>query len=380
MSKLLLLLIVISSTFSNAQMQFKQVLHESGTIYSYEQLDRKLKPNEVPTIIAKDSVLKAQLSKIAGYPKFAKYKYMDQSVMVLTTIDEEGAISNLNVERASYPMFDTVAINLVKATSGLWQAGMVKGKSKSSVIHIPVFFKMNIDSNTNTLFFKVNIFPSNLLLTVDSSKSYPLTIYSIDSSKLMPDSGKFVFPKFSVMNRKFVKNLMNKNSLNPVVGTVRLGFNFSKERKISNVNVVHSVSTLLDERSINYLLNLEKSLVPAYEDGQYIDSYVEFDFLYDESSSKGKLYSRIAYDKANDLLANKNFKDALPLLEKANNYYLDDIELLFQLALVNFQLQNREAGCDYISKLMSVATDTSYPASTSEELVQSVHATYCNKE
>lgn len=364
-------------------LNFAQSKTDTTFYYSYEQYNEGGDPGEFPTMKATSSEMKVALSAYAQYPKFAKSKFIERTVDISVTIDENGSISESKVTQPMYLMFDTVALNLVNATGNLWQPAKVKGKATSSIITIPVFFTIRLESNAEYAKFIVGMFMNNLQLSIDSTNTFPVSIHGVDSNILRINHGKFDYFKLKPFGKHINKGLIDDISLHPVFGTVRIGFNLSKDCIISDVQILHSVSKSYDKSSLTYLSNLGNWLEPAHENGQLIDSYTEIDFRYDELGAYQYVHRRraknsfLAKEKANEYLLKKEYVKALPYLMKAYNYYLDDIVLLYQISLVNFQLGRNEVGCDYLSKLSSVAIDTSYPASVKEEDINAIFKDLC---
>ena len=362
---------------------FAQSKTDSTFYFSYEQSNAKGDPGKFPTITATSSEIKAALSAYAYYPKFAKSKFIIRMVKVGVTIDERGSITESNVVNPMFPMFDTVALSLVNATGKLWQPAKEKGKAIRSTITIPVFFNIVLDSNIHFARFIVSMFADELPLSIDSTDTFPMSIHGVDSNKKKITNHQFTYIRISPFGKCITKRLLDQTSLNPVYGTVRIGFNLSKDRIMSDIHLVHSLSKLYDNCSLLYLKNLGKQIEPAHENGQLVYSYSEIDFKYDDfgvyqyQSHRWAKNSLLAKEKANEYISNKEYDKALPYLMKAHNCDLDDIILMYQIAFVNFKTGKNEAGCDYLSRLVSTAIDTGYPSSISEEDINSLLKSYC---
>jgi tetratricopeptide (TPR) repeat protein len=279
-------------------------------------------------------------------------------------------------------MFDSIALQLAKATDPIWQAIIIKDKPAVDELLIPVIFELKLDSLSQYLHYRVSIFVRELYITDDSSNSFPASIDAVDSNYILRKNGVWSYGKIPAFSKRMNKRLRS-NSLNPEFGSIRLGFNLSKDGQVSNLLTIYSKSKELENEAIKDFKKIEKNFKPAHENGSLVDSYVEFDFRYDEFtnssffSRNSASYANKARIKGNEYLENKEYEKAIPYLLKASNCYLDDIELLFQIALVNFQINKLEEGCDYLTKLTGVVMETTYPSTVKEEVINSLLKTYC---
>ena len=126
------------------------------------------------------------------------------------------------------------------------------------------------------------MFADELPLSIDSTDTFPMSIHGVDSNKKKITNHQFTYIRISPFGKCITKRLLDQTSLNPVYGTVRIGFNLSKDRIMSDIHLVHSLSKLYDNCSLLYLKNLGKQIEPAHENGQLVYSYSEIDFKYDD--------------------------------------------------------------------------------------------------
>lgn len=175
-------------------------------------------------------------------------------------------------------------------------------------------------------------------------------------------------------------------------GTVRLGFNLTKEGKINNIQIVHPVSKTMNDKALAELKLLENNWLPAHEDGVPIDSYVEFDFKFnlDMNNITDRTFGYVTYSRsflykaehsdyleAYNLLEKEKYEKALEKFVAVENLLLDDIEIKYRIAMIMIFLERASEGCKKLEHIKSIAIDTGYPSSVNAEMVDEAIGKYC---
>ncbi len=385
-------LFVIVCLFFLSQNVYSQVEKKLPFFYSYEQFQsyfsREKDEPIYPQLKVSNNELNSILGTVAMYPKFAKYKFIPQNVEVLVSFDTNGVITGTNIKYPGFDLFDTNATKLILATKLYWSPALSKGKAIPITLTIPVRFQMRPDSGQNVLYFLVTIFATEMIAKKDSTNTFPARLDYSDNHPPLEKKGKKASPYEQV---KFVlkgvhKDLPTYSSFSGCFGTVRLGFNLDSKGVITNPQIIHAVCKSLNDEAMKDLKETAGKWLPARENGILIDSYVEFDFSYDEYGDYSFVnwtVSRLAYaamEDAYEYLKNKKYDKALLSFKAASNYYLDDIELLFRLALVRLYTGQLEDGCNDLSKIKSIAIDTSYPSTVKEKDVDALMKESCGGE
>lgn len=82
------------------------------------------------------------LNRNLRYPKEARKKGITGRVLVWFVIETDGSISELRVAKAAHPLLDQAAMDVIRATSGMWQPGKVHNLPFRASYTAPINFKL----------------------------------------------------------------------------------------------------------------------------------------------------------------------------------------------------------------------------------------------
>lgn len=327
-------------------------------------------------------------------PRFAKSKNICDEVMVELTLDEKGKVTHYHIERPGFLMFDTLAIRILQQIDTVWSPAKSHRIAQPSKINIPVNFSMSKSKDLTKRYYEVEVFPSRLTFVVDSTSTFGASVRLRDSILAHDSLTNKYIKKYqdNYVSKCFQMQIPSMSSFIGTYGTVRLGFNLTKEGKLSNVQIVHSVSKTMNDKALAQLKLIENDWSPAHEDGIPIDSYVEFDFKFNIESGdinyflfasiyKGRSYffgaERDDLIDAYKFLEKEKYEKALEKFVAVENLLLDDIEIKYRIAMLMIFLERSSEGCKKLEQIKSIAIDTGYPSSVNAEMVEEAIGKYC---
>lgn len=98
---------------------------------------------EVPHFPGGIQALKEYLSSNIQYPEKAEEEEISGTVLVRFTVDENGAVKNVTLDRALYPPLDKEALRVISSMPD-WKPGYQHGKAVTVELLIPVEFVLDI--------------------------------------------------------------------------------------------------------------------------------------------------------------------------------------------------------------------------------------------
>jgi TonB family protein len=100
-----------------------------------------------PVIVDKDAQFKGGIKALFEFikanlhnPEFNREKGIEGTVYVSFTIEADGQVTNIKIERGIGEGFHEEAIRVVKSTSGMWEPRIYKGIKVSTPYTIPIKF------------------------------------------------------------------------------------------------------------------------------------------------------------------------------------------------------------------------------------------------
>jgi len=360
--------------------------------YYNEELQYDNAPNEVmPRLKIPHEKVIQKLKEVVSYPRFAKSKFISQEVNVKLTLNDSGRVTQYLIEDPGFLMFDTLAIRIAKQLENDWLPAKVNGKATSYQLTIPFDFSTKLIPDSHKIYFVTKVFTSKAFFTTESSTSFPASVCFKDSI-LMKDSisNKFIKKRTDqYIIKEIEKQVPSMSSFVGMYGTVRLGFNVDKTGKLSNIQIVHPMSKTMDDRALEDIKAIQNDWMPAYEDGQPIDSYKEFDFRYtiEVGAPSNEYHIYLTHRthlsdliSAYSFLEKEKYEKALEKFKTVERLLLDDIDIKYRIGMIEIFLGNVPVGCKKLDLIKSIAIDTGYPASVTESMVDEAISKYCTSE
>lgn len=113
---------------------------EGGT-YMRRVLYRESEVNPKPQFRGGDVAYKKFLAQNVKYPQEAVKKRIQGSVRIGFTVNPDGSIVNVKVERKVNPLLDNEALRVVKSMPK-WKPGYLEGKPVPVKMYVPVNFRL----------------------------------------------------------------------------------------------------------------------------------------------------------------------------------------------------------------------------------------------
>lgn len=113
----------------------------AGGTYVRKILYRENEVNPKPQFPGGDAAYKKYLAQSVKYPQEALKKKIQGSVRIGFTVNPDGSIVNVKVERKVNPLLDNEALRVVKAMPK-WKPGLYNGKAVPVKKSVPVNFRL----------------------------------------------------------------------------------------------------------------------------------------------------------------------------------------------------------------------------------------------
>lgn len=373
MTRLFILALLFPFSFCYAQLQNPINI---SCLDAYWDTEHRLDSAFFPMILISDSLID-YIKKSSTYPELGKKRKLSTYVILKLEIDTIGKISNLTVLGDSNPIFDSAAIHLAMKTSGHWQAAIRDGtKTKTSITTVVGY---EIERNNANGIDYYAIMPGLDEFIIDSSQNSPACLF-LPESNMDGDYKKFYFTHIEIDASKvmFAQNY----------GTVTIAFTVDTLGKLNDVKVLNSISKSLDADALKFINKTESKWVPATKNGKKVESYVEFDFNYfqkipvtdmHKAPNRRILYKSHNFDRnqASRLINEKEFKLAIPILDKICNYFIRDPEVFFMRGFCYLNLEEIEKACDDLSYTIFLSEKYGFPKSINKEKINGFIVKYC---
>lgn len=136
---MLILTMCVSISSSIAQEQTTNVEEGWATNLSPAELQKAME-EMTPKYPGGDKAFQKYLKQTLVYPLAAKKQHIEGKVFVSFVVDTVGNISDIKVVRSVHPLLDEEAIRVISAMQEKWIPGVVKGKTVSSPVTVPIHF------------------------------------------------------------------------------------------------------------------------------------------------------------------------------------------------------------------------------------------------
>jgi TonB family protein len=177
------------------------------------------------------------------YPSVAKEKKIEGNVHVSFTVETDGAVADIKVERRVSPEIDEEAVRVLKA-SKKWNPGMLNGKPVRVKYNIPIKFSLKqkvTEAVTDTTVFN--------FVSMETPPTYPGGIKELY--------------KFLGDNIKYPKEAKDKN----VAATVFVSFVVEKDGAVSNIIALDRLKYGFGEEA-KRVFKLSKKWNPGMHNGK----------------------------------------------------------------------------------------------------------------
>lgn len=347
--------------------------------YSFESLldmDNKKDSTYYPTL-RNNEELKAKIRTVGIYPEVAKKRKIPHTTNFKLTIDTLGNIKNIIIKGEPNLLFDSTATAVMQTTNGLWIPAIRNNKKVETEISTKVDYSIGLKDSNSTMCYMVSIMGVGRII-IDSSKNMPAVLRYKEEKEEKNDTENY---SYYFRTRKYnAKNIL----LAQRYGTVTVGFDVDTNGKLSNIELVNSVSPELDEHALKFIRSSDNQWLPAIKDGIKRESHIEFDtyyYLYSSNTvSIGYQIQANYIDKieARNFFDEKDYNNALKRLNKSCKYYIHDPEVFLLRGLCHINLQNIEKACEDINYAIYKADEFGYPASMNKEKVTEFLNKYCS--
>lgn len=134
--------------YKNGDLYYKEVYKEGKLVFgqSFDENGNRFEYKEVevlPEFIGGYNAMFRFLGSSTNYPKDAVKKNITGRVTVRFSVEKDGSISNVIVLRPVYPSLDEEAVRVIKAMSGRWNPGLLRGMPVKVFYTIPVLFSLS---------------------------------------------------------------------------------------------------------------------------------------------------------------------------------------------------------------------------------------------
>jgi TonB family protein len=228
-SLLAVLLLGFCPNMANAQ--------DDKTVYNFVSMEHQ------PTYPGGIAKFYDFLSANIKYPVDAKEKKIEGNVHLSFTVETDGSIADIKVERGVAPSIDEEALRVLK-TSNKWIPGMQNGKSVRAKYNIPIKFSLG---------------PKAPKVVTDS------TLFNFVSLKSPPTypGGMAEFYRFIGQNIKYPKEAVDLK----IQGTVFASFVIEKDGSITNATIIRRLGHGLEDEALR-VIKLSKPWNPGIYEGK----------------------------------------------------------------------------------------------------------------
>jgi len=191
------------------------------------------------------------------YPADAVKNNIQGNVFISFTVEKNGAVSDIKVDRALGHGTDEEAVRVIKL-AGIWNPGTINGEPVATKYNIPVKFSLNKKTGASTKPKQ----PTSSSITNNDNRTYSFT--SLENPPTFPGGIKALY-QFLGKNIKYPV-LAAKNG---VQGNVFTTFTVEKDGSITDIKVDRKVGYGIDEEAVRVLKTSPK-WIPGSQDGMPI--------------------------------------------------------------------------------------------------------------
>jgi hypothetical protein len=384
------------------------------TILSYAQKEpvniKEFKEgiNQIPYLDLQSEDLIKTLQPLLIYPKFGRRKFIKYTSEAFFEINENGNIDGLKIDKPRYLMFDSISFKIAQATDGYWSPAKNRDgtrKKMDCALHITYWFTFSDLSKQIYYFISLSQPKWESVDLIDNKyrvlEKYDFLIngkkklnYLTDSTNtfdaLMRDSLVVKDTLQWIHSADFKKGKMVRVFeflKNPIItgtqhlgigirmyyGTVKLGFQVTKDSQITNQQIIVPQGERMCKEALSDFSKLAKSWLPTHDEGVPIDSYNECNVSYDYLDENGSIH----WNRTKWYYEHELYPKALKEVKKTYEYYIDDIEVIYKMAMLELLEGEAVSACEHLNKIQSLAIDKPYPNAVSEAMVNEAIEKYC---
>ena len=207
---------------------------------------RELNVDVMPDFTSSEHKIRRDIATHVRYPKEAKKKKMEGSVLVQFVVDEKGKIGNISIINSTHPIFNEEAIRAVKTLPGKFKPGRNQGKPVKVRYTVPVNFAHNTPPTSNFTSNDINLADSSFILSYNFKTNAWDTVYSnIDEMPEYP-GGEHNLQMDIVRNLRYPKDAVKKK----LQGKVLVQFVIDEKGKVRNIRIIDSPHPIFNEEAI----------------------------------------------------------------------------------------------------------------------------------
>lgn len=335
--------------------------------------------NKYPIPSINDNALFKLLKPFMIYPEHAKKNLLSKVVMVEINVAQNGHITSMDLLSEACPIFDTVALKIIKATDGHWKSGRTAFMKKDMIIDIPVrFILKNVDSK---MYYMISCFYNFKPFYADSTSSFPAQMLANEKEK--KNVGE------NMILNEFYLTLNHSWEINRKYGRIELGFEIDSNGVPDNFQVMTSFAPELDMEAIQQLK--DHTWLQAKKNGININSYKVFNLYFDQSVNveRGRIvddyFLKISFANQHKLdLENarlnylkEEYQYALEDYKNVVNWYYDSPQVFFEKAMTELKLNQLSEACDDFHRAYEMAEQYGYPLGFTVEQISALIKKYC---
>ncbi len=247
-SLLAVLLLAFCQKNANAQ--------DNNTVYNFVSLQNP------PTYPGGMASFYSFLGANIKYPTAAVKDKVEGKVYVSFTVEKDGSLTDLKVDRSLGAGTDEEAIRVLKM-SKRWNPGMIEGKAVRVKYNIPIRFALNKGGKTSATI------DANHNIAVATPKANDNTVYNFISLETPPKypGGMEEFYHFLGSNIIYPPTAVE----NKVEGNVFVSFIVEKDGSVNDIKVERSLGSGTDEEAVR-VLKLGKQWIPGSINGVAVRS------------------------------------------------------------------------------------------------------------
>ncbi len=222
---------------------------------------RELNVDVMPDFTSSEHKIRRDIATHVRYPKEAKKKKIEGSVLVQFVVDEKGKIGNISIINSTHPIFNEEAIRAVKTLPGKFKPGRNQGKPVKVRYTVPINFAYGTPPTSNFTSNDNNLADSTYNLTTNTWDAFDS---NIDEMPEYP-GGEHNLQMDIVRNLRYPKDAVKKK----LQGKVLVQFVIDEKGKVRNIRIIDSPHPIFNEEAIR-AVELLRNFKPGKFQGEPI--------------------------------------------------------------------------------------------------------------
>ena len=233
---------------------------------------RYLNVDELPEYTSGEYKMRRDIATHVRYPKDAKKKKLEGSVLVRFVVDEKGKIGNISIINSTHPIFNEEAIRAVKTLPGKFKPGKNQGKPVKVLYTVPINFAYDTPPASNFTSNDINLADSSYTVLLNPETNTWDTVYTRVDEMPEYSGGKLNLGMDIDMNLRYPKDAEKKK----IEGKVVLRFVVDEKGEIGNISIINSTHPIFNEEAIRVVETLPGKFKPGKIHGTPIKSLYTF--------------------------------------------------------------------------------------------------------